>query len=65
MISEFIVLSLEWWLYLEIEKNIILGGGRFNIGEGEEFESSNIISIGVINSASDLDSVDITAESRP
>lgn len=51
---------------MEIKKNIItleeidliIGGG------GGELESSDI-SIRVINSESDLDSVDITAESRP
>lgn len=52
---------------MEIKKNIItleeidliIGGGG-----GGELESSDI-SIRVINSESDLDSVDITAESRP
>lgn len=40
------------------EIDLIIGGG------GGELESSDI-SIRVINSESDLDSVDITAESRP
>lgn len=40
-------------------------GKRFNIEESEELEGSDIVSIQVINSVSDLDSVDTTAESRP
>lgn len=51
---------------MEIKKNIItLEEIDLIIGGGDgELESSDI-SIRVINSESDLDSVDITAESRP